>query len=126
MDEIAVDPADVQFQRLELVEENDEPQLAQRLGLVERPRGQEPEPEAFRGDRDALEDEYLDGGEEFNAFGQEDEAYGLEGPQTSVEETERQPRRKPKARAKSDDKESSDGLKNEDDGVAKPEESAEE
>jgi small subunit ribosomal protein S6 len=126
MDEIAVDPADVQFQRLELIEEDDEPQLAQRLGLVERPKGQAPELDAFRADPDTLEDEYMEGGEEFNAFGQDDDNFGLEGSQSSVDETERRPRKKSKVRAKSDEKEPSDEQKSEDDGVAKSDESDQE
>jgi small subunit ribosomal protein S6 len=48
-----VDPADVEFQRLEQPseEEAEEPELAQRLGLVDRPR-----PDAT--DRDAADDNY--------------------------------------------------------------------
>ena len=48
-----VDPADVQFRRLEqpTEEEADEPELAQRLGLVERPR-----PEGI--DREGGDDQY--------------------------------------------------------------------
>jgi small subunit ribosomal protein S6 len=42
LDEYVVDPADVEFRRVEvaLPEEEQEPELAQRLGLVERPRGE--------------------------------------------------------------------------------------
>ena len=41
VDEYEVDPADVEFRRVEQAspEEEHEPELAQRLGLVERPRG---------------------------------------------------------------------------------------
>lgn len=67
MDEISVDPADVEFQRLEIADEEDEPQLAQRLGLVEKPKVHESE---SKSDRDALEDEYMEGAEGFNGFEQ--------------------------------------------------------
>ncbi len=48
MDEIIVDPADIEFQRLEIADDDDEPQLAQRLGLVEKPKAHEVEPKPIR------------------------------------------------------------------------------
>ncbi len=42
LEDYAVDPADLEFRRIEQAtpEEDKEPELAQRLGLVERPRGE--------------------------------------------------------------------------------------
>jgi small subunit ribosomal protein S6 len=44
-----IDPAEVEFAPVEEIEEEEEPELAQRLGLVERPR-EESESEAREGD----------------------------------------------------------------------------
>ena len=54
VEDYAVDPAELEFRRLEqpTPEEEQEPELAQRLGMVERPRGEAP-------DRDVQE--YMDG-----------------------------------------------------------------
>ncbi|MBN1653783.1 MAG: 30S ribosomal protein S6 [Deltaproteobacteria bacterium] len=93
MDEITVDPADIEFQRLETAEEDEEPQLAQRLGLVEKPKGQEAEPDEVRSDQDALEDEYLEGGEAFNGFDSEEE-YGMYETESKAKPAERQQRKK--------------------------------
>jgi len=70
MDEISVDPADIEFQRLEIADEDDEPQLAQRLGLVEKPKTHESE---LKSARDRREDDYMEGAEEFNNFDQADD-----------------------------------------------------
>lgn len=55
VEDYAVDPADVEFRRLEQAsaEEEQEPELAQRLGMLDRPRGE--------GSRD---DQYMDGPDE--------------------------------------------------------------
>jgi small subunit ribosomal protein S6 len=57
IEEYAVDPAELEFRRLEqpTPEEEQEPELAQKLGMVDRPRG---EPQ----DRDV--EQYLDGGDD--------------------------------------------------------------
>jgi small subunit ribosomal protein S6 len=58
IDEYQVDAADLNFQRLEVAEEEEDPGIARRLGLVERPRPQRPEeraenePESFGDDVD--------------------------------------------------------------------------
>ena len=54
-EDYAVDPADLEFRRLEqpTPEEEQEPELAQRLGMVERPRNEPPR-----------EDQYSEGGDE--------------------------------------------------------------
>jgi small subunit ribosomal protein S6 len=43
INEYQVDPADLAFQRLEVVVEEEDPGIARRLGLVERPRAPRPE-----------------------------------------------------------------------------------
>jgi small subunit ribosomal protein S6 len=72
VEDYAVDPAELEFRRLEqpTPEEEQEPELAQRLGMVERPRG---EPQ----DRDPQE--YLDGGD--------DMGMGIEGAADAEDES---------------------------------------
>lgn len=53
--EVAIDPEDTKFRRLEVTEDEAEPEIAQRLGLVDRPRPQ-------RGEGDGEEDMGRDSG----------------------------------------------------------------
>lgn len=70
IDEYAVDPAELEFRRLEVAtpEEEAEPELAQRLGMVERPRGEQP-------DRDVQE--YMEG----------DDGMGMDGAADAEDES---------------------------------------
>jgi small subunit ribosomal protein S6 len=106
MDEISVDPADIEFQRLEIADEEDEPQLAQRLGLVEKPKAQEAE---LKSDQDSLEDEYMEEAEEFNNFDHSD-GYTTDESEPSAIATESQQSNKNTGEAKpSEIKPSADG-----------------
>ncbi len=84
MDEIIVDPADIEFQRLEIADDDDEPQLAQRLGLVEKPKAHEVEPKS---DQESLEDEYMEAAEGFDNFDQAD-GYATDESEQSVKGSE--------------------------------------
>jgi small subunit ribosomal protein S6 len=65
VEDYEVDGKDVEFQRLEQAEPEEEPELAARLGLIERPRGErepfEREPDGFEGEEG---DEVMGGGAE--------------------------------------------------------------
>ncbi|MFI5307175.1 MAG: 30S ribosomal protein S6 [Polyangiales bacterium] len=58
VEDYEVDPKDTEFQRLEQAEPEEEPELAQRLGLIERPRSERSEP--FEREGDELEGEDIE------------------------------------------------------------------
>jgi len=74
IEELAVEPTDVEFQRLEIAEEEEEPGIAQRLGLVERPRPPRPEGEAAASGADFDEESEPDLSDDDDMLSDRDEA----------------------------------------------------